>query len=142
MSERVDQRSAEILLALHEGSPERPTEDGCACAQCLALRDLLNSRRENEELRRGFARPATPESLGAERLARERAEARVKKLETLNEILDAKLDEMATDMDKLNARVKELEGALREIIALKWGAFGSSEPARIAERVLRGEDGK
>jgi len=37
-------------------------------------------------------------------------------------------------------RIKELEEALREIVALKWGAFGSSEPARIAERALRGED--
>jgi len=40
--------------------------------------------------------------------------------------------------ERAGARVKELEGALREIVALKWGAFGCSEPAHIAERLLNG----
>ena len=49
-------------------------------------------------------------------------------------------DRIMARLNAAEARVKELEGALKEIAVLKWGAFGSSEPAHIAERVLRGEE--
>jgi hypothetical protein len=51
-------------------------------------------------------------------------------------------DRIMTRLNAAEARVKELEGALKEIAVLKWGIFGSSEPADIAERVLRGEESR
>ncbi len=46
-------------------------------------RDLLDARKRIEELEEQVLFPATPESLGAERLDRERADARVKELEEM-----------------------------------------------------------
>ncbi len=115
MSERVDQRSAEILLALHEESPERPTEDGCACAQCLAIRDLLDSR------------------------------ARAKELEELIEEIRAKIvDEampVAAEWEKRTAmaetKARDLKKVLRRVEAERDSAW---EKIAAAERALRGEE--
>jgi hypothetical protein len=115
----------------------------------LAL-DLLDARAEHRECQEALARE-TGRRLTAER--------RIKELKAVNEVLTYNLTddvrrireyknewELCCERERarwetekeLNGRVKELEGALREIVALKWGAFGCSEPAHIAERLLNG----
>ena len=65
-------------------------------------------------------------------------EQRIKELEDELKSWQDRAYKIQETINKRTDRVKELEGALREIVALKWGAFGCSEPAHIAERLLNG----
>jgi len=93
------------------------------------LRDLLDARAEHRECQEALARET------GRRLT---AEQRIKELEDELKSWQDRAYKIQETINKRTDRVKELEGALREIVALKWGAFGCSEPAHIAERLLNG----
>jgi len=97
----------------------------CEKAEC----DLLDARAEHRECQEALARET------GRRLT---AEQRIKELEDELKSWQDRAYKIQETINKRTDRVKELEGALREIVALKWGAFGCSEPAHIAERLLNG----